>query len=199
MTATSPFASRGFSLLEVLVSALIFTLGALGLLQLHWYAKRTVAAAQANQLALQLASDMLTRLQLNPSEWGAYPLVEGMFGLGQVPKPTLLCEAPAALIEATIDDAGSCTPAHRRQWDQYWWDQALAGRTMLRQSATQTHAIGMMTGTQGCLMLEQEIISVVIRWPRSGNRTALLTSCSEPATSESHHQVVLSALRSASS
>ncbi len=197
MTTHHPLANRGFSLLEVLLSALIFTLGALGLLQLHWYAKRTVAAAQANQLAMQLASDMLTRLQLNPSEWSAYPLVDGAFGLGQVQKPTFLCEAQTALMDGTIDDSSSCTPAHRRQWDQYWWDQALAGRTMLRQSRTQTHAIGMMMGTQGCLVLEQEMISVVIRWPRSDNRAAALSSCSEPAVAESHHQVMLSAMRSA--
>ncbi len=66
----------GLSLLEVLISVLILTLGLLGVAALQTQALRTSADAQYFQQATQLANDYLERIRANSNNVGQYAIVQ---------------------------------------------------------------------------------------------------------------------------
>lgn len=65
---------QGLSLLEVLISVLILTLGLLGVAALQTQALRTSADAQYFQQATQLANDYLERVRANSNNIGQYAI-----------------------------------------------------------------------------------------------------------------------------
>ena len=65
---------QGISLLEVLISVLILTLGLLGVAALQTQALRTSADAQYFQQATQLANDYLERIRANSNDAGQYAI-----------------------------------------------------------------------------------------------------------------------------
>lgn len=67
---------QGLSLLEVLISVLILTLGLLGVAALQTQALRTSADAQYFQQATQLANDYLERIRANSNNVGQYAVAQ---------------------------------------------------------------------------------------------------------------------------
>lgn len=67
---------QGLSLLEVLISVLVLTLGLLGVAALQTQALRTSADAQYFQQATQLANDYLERIRANSNNIGQYAITQ---------------------------------------------------------------------------------------------------------------------------
>jgi type IV pilus assembly protein PilV len=116
--------SRGMSLIEVLVSLVILSLGVLAVVALQLVAKRNNADAGQRTIAAQLAYDLIERMRANASKatLDAYlaaapitaPMGYGNAGAGTRSVPAVSC-------------TGTCTPAQMVEWDLYQWERALLG------------------------------------------------------------------------
>lgn len=108
---------HGISLIEVLVSLVILSLGVLAVVALQLVSKRNNADAGQRTIAAQLAYDMLERMRSNsaPASLNAYltganPIVGGS---RSAPNPN--CKTTA------------CTPAQLVTHDLWEWEQVLDG------------------------------------------------------------------------
>lgn len=63
---------EGFSLLEVLIAVVVFSLALLGLAALQIHAKKAAYAAVQHSLAATIVHQVLERMRLNPMALGAY-------------------------------------------------------------------------------------------------------------------------------
>jgi type IV pilus assembly protein PilV len=107
---------QGAGLVEVAVSLLVLSIGTLGLGQLHIFAKRLGFDAVQRTEAAALAQDLLERLRANRVALATY----ATSGIGD--SGAVALAAPAADC-----NAGGCSPAQRRDWDLWQWEQALLG------------------------------------------------------------------------
>ncbi|MGL5201861.1 MAG: type IV pilus modification protein PilV, partial [Aeromonas veronii] len=62
---------RGFSLLEVMITAVILSLGLLGLVALQTHSKFASYEARQRTIASWLANDMVERVRINRDSWTA--------------------------------------------------------------------------------------------------------------------------------
>jgi type IV pilus assembly protein PilV len=76
-------ASRGFGLIEVLVSLVIISLGLLGIAALHSRAQQAEVESYQRTQALVLLSDMSNRIRTNKGAAGCYDLTGAAVGVGQ--------------------------------------------------------------------------------------------------------------------
>lgn len=109
--------SRGVSLIEVLVSLVILSLGVLAVVALQLVAKRNNADAGQRTIAAQLAYDMLERMRANsaPARLGEYLTGNSPLGRGSMTEPTPNCTV------------ATCTAAELVLYDLWQWEQALDG------------------------------------------------------------------------
>jgi type IV pilus assembly protein PilV len=111
---------RGVSLIEVLVSLVILSVGVLAVVALQLVAKRNNADAAQRTIAAQLAYDMLERMRANsaPARLNEYRTADnaplGRGSLGDT-EPTPNCRTAA------------CTPAQLVTHDRWEWEQTLDG------------------------------------------------------------------------
>jgi len=103
---------NGFSLFEVLIALLIFSVGALGLAVVQIQAQRNLYEALHQSLTSYLAGDILARIHSNP---GQLPLYLDIASGGEGSEP------PADCISF------SCTPAQLAARDFYDWRRLLNG------------------------------------------------------------------------
>jgi type IV pilus assembly protein PilV len=100
--------SGGFTLLEVLVSVLVLSIGLLGLAGLHVTALRNSQSSYFRSVATQLAYEMADRMRANPQGVDA-----GNYNNGAGTNDN--CET------------GACTPAQLAGYDITQWRNALSG------------------------------------------------------------------------
>lgn len=107
---------QGFTLIEVLVALVILVVGLIGIFNLHVVAKRSSFESFQQTQAALLASDMINRMKLNPTQLAAY---SGTYD--SVPTPS----EPAC----DLADSASpqCTPAQSLAWDRYQWQLLMDG------------------------------------------------------------------------
>lgn len=122
MTRTRPQASRGVSLIEVLVSLVILSLGVLAVVGLQLVSKRNNADAGQRTIAAQLAYDIAERMRANAST-ATLPT----YVIGTTNEPAGARYAPAATGPAPCSMAAPCTPTQMATRDLYEWEQALEG------------------------------------------------------------------------
>lgn len=111
---SSRHGSRGFTLVEVMVSLLILALGLLGMTALQNEALRFNQAAFLESQALFLAADMAERIRANHSSNG-YALL-------------FTEDAPEAPVDCR---QASCTSAEMAAWDLSEWRSLLGDPSML--------------------------------------------------------------------
>lgn len=113
----SPSRNRGVSLIEVLVSLVILSLGVLAVVALQLIAKRNNADAGQRTVASQLAYNMIERIRANcaPAQLGQYLTGNNPLGRGSQSAPNPDCKT------------STCTPAQRVPADKYEWEQILDG------------------------------------------------------------------------
>lgn len=100
----SPKKHQGFTLIEVLISLLIMTLGIVGVLKMQTQSLKSNQRAHFRTQADLLSRDMLARMQANKTE-----AKNGKYVAGSKPANASNCQ--------TIE----CSPTQLTQWDLYQW------------------------------------------------------------------------------
>lgn len=111
-----PNPQRGVSLIEVLVSLVILSLGVLAVVALQLVAKRNNADAGQRTIAAQLAYDLIERMRANcaAATLDAYRTATPL-GDSSLSQPSTMC------------NAGTCTPEQLVTYDLWQWERALDG------------------------------------------------------------------------
>lgn len=135
--------ARGISLIEVLVSLVILSLGVLAVVALQMIAKRNNADAGARTIAAQLAYDMIERMRSNSTSaslanYQTGAAFAGRGNLGAEPNPT-------------CTEASPCTETQLVAHDLWVWEQALDGRTENINSGGVTTSTGGLLLPTGCI------------------------------------------------
>lgn len=118
---------RGFSLIEVLVSMVVVSVGALSVASLQLVSKRAVRDAGQRLEATQLAHGLLERMNANSSMSALQTYVataSPYLGLGRISAPTIAVPAPDCSAAAS-----TCTPEQLAQLDLWLWERLLDGAT----------------------------------------------------------------------
>ena len=105
---------RGASLMEVLVSVFVLSIGVLGVAGLQITAKRANFEATQRATAAALAQDIIERMRSNPEELSTYTDA----GLGRI-----IDGAVMSLVDCSAD----CAPASLAEYDLYELEQAANG------------------------------------------------------------------------
>lgn len=129
---------RGISLIEVLVSLVILSLGVLSVVALQMIAKRNNADAGQRTIAAQLAYDMIERMRANSTTaaLAAYQTGTSYVGRGirgSEPSPTCSTTGTA------------CTETQMVAHDLWAWEQLLDG-TAEKKDTTKTGGLVLPTG-----------------------------------------------------
>ncbi|WP_298442516.1 type IV pilus modification protein PilV [uncultured Ferrimonas sp.] len=174
---------HGFTLIEVMVAAIVTTVGLLGVFQLHTQAKRSSFESFNYSNASVMATDVIDRMRLNPTQLANYAGTN--FGAGSQPVPTTPCKLSAGVIN-------NCSDNELLQWDRFHWEQMLLGSAEQRGSTN----IGAPAGIVGCIFVTGIVVEVVVSWrglvassDGASNHSANAKTCGQ---SNSHRrQVVL--------
>jgi type IV pilus assembly protein PilV len=99
--------SRGFTLVESLVSMVVISVGMLGIAALYVEGLRAGRSSIYQSIAIDLASDMADRIRANPTAGVAYA--------GPGPGVNRNCVAAGI----------NCTPVQLAEDDTWWWHQSV--------------------------------------------------------------------------
>ncbi len=136
----------GSSLIEVLISLLIISIGTLGMASVQIAAKQAGFQATQRSQAAALAADMLDRMRVNHTVLAAYASDGiGSAAASQLSRPTVNCAHLA------------CAPMQLRSWDLWQWQQALTG------ASASTGAAGLL-GALACIQVSGRRVTVEIVW-----------------------------------
>jgi type IV pilus assembly protein PilV len=105
----------GFSLIEVLISLLVISVGLLSIASLQVLSKRSNFDAAQRTTAAHLADDLLSRMRSNPSALIDYLPAQPLGSASQGP-PAVICT------EGVV-----CTGAELAAYDLWQWEQQLDG------------------------------------------------------------------------
>lgn len=136
----------GFGLIEVAVSLLIFSIGAVGLVGLQISARRAGYEALQRTEAAVLAVDILERIRGNRARLADY----ASSGVGAA-------SGSALPVPASDCKHLPCTPEQLRVWDLWEWEQALNGAASTRGGSGLVNALG-------CLRVAGRLVTVEIAW-----------------------------------
>lgn len=114
--------AMGVSLIEVLVSLVILSLGVLAVVGLQLVSKRNNADAGQRTIAAQLAYDMAEKMRANAT---SATLPSYLIGTDSLPAGARYDGASGAPAACTA--SAPCTPAARVTRDIFDWEQALEG------------------------------------------------------------------------
>lgn len=109
--------TKGFSLIEVLVSLVILVIGLIGIFNLHIVSKRSSFESFQQTQASYYVNDIINRMKLNRTQLNNY---NGTYN-GSLSLPGVSCDVgvnQAAVI---------CTNVQTRLWDLYQWEQLFGG------------------------------------------------------------------------
>jgi len=113
--------ANGFTLVEVLVSIIIFSIGLIGIAKLQVVSKQSNYDAVQRVTATSLAQDLLERMRANNQQLLTYVSVNGLNTLGRgsiTSEPTPVC-----------DSANTCAAGELATHDLWEFEQALDGVT----------------------------------------------------------------------
>lgn len=127
----------GFSLLEVLVASIVFSIGVLGISSLNAVSKRSSLESVQRSMASQLSYALLEAMHANSQALGVF-LAAGDLGGGSLgAEPALTC-----------DDADApCTPVQIAAHSLWDWEQSLDGSRETRGG----EAVGGLVSPTACI------------------------------------------------
>ena len=145
---------RGFSLIEVLVTTVVFGIGVLGITSLNAVSKRSSYQSVQRSSAAQLSFALLEDMRSNTGALAVY-LAAGDLGRGsQGAEPTPTCDDPAV----------PCTAAQFASHNLWDWEQMLDGNLELSGGV----GVGGLVTPTGCITGPAGgvtgIYSVTIAW-----------------------------------
>ena len=141
--------SFGFSLLEVLISMVVLSIGLLGIAGLQATSKRTSYEALQRTTAVMLTRDIIERMRTNPDQIAAYS--------GTVNENTAIAHNDCS--------AATCTPVQLAAYDLFEWQQAILGANELSDTGVNT---GGLVSPVGCITVAAACtscsVTVAIAW-----------------------------------
>lgn len=126
-TKTYTSKSQGFTLIEVMLALVIFSIGLLGLASLQGNSLQQSHNAYSRTQAMYLAYDILDRMRANRSEATSYDIGTGTVG------------APGTTCILTTD---TCSKSSIRLADRYLWKEDLKTTLPLGDGSISTTSVG---------------------------------------------------------
>ena len=108
---------KGFSLLELLVSLVVFSIGLLGIAGLQMVSKQASYEAQQRTIASQVAHGMLEDMRINGAAIGVYAVAPDIGGGKLASLPVSNCRDPNV----------PCSAAQKAGHDLWYWEQMVDG------------------------------------------------------------------------
>ncbi len=150
--------SRGFSMLEVLITLVIMGVGVLGLAMAQARMQRADFEAYQRAQALVLLSDIVDRINANRAAAGCYAFTNAATGTpyAGAAGPGSLGAPACALGGATAEQIARATA------DLVEWDALLRGAA----TTSGTGSVGAMIGARGCVSFDvpTSTYTVVVAW-----------------------------------
>lgn len=186
------YKQTGFTLIEVLVAAIILSVSLLGVIALQGVSKYSSYEARQHTLAFYAATDMIERLRLNKTPWlnqylnSSNATMSISVGKGQTAQTRPACIDSNGLTTAT------CSSANLVNYDLYSWQQLLG--------ASASGAAATMIDPVGCLSMTRigsqtaANVTIVISWQDRQDMADRATSSGQTcgATGKKHRQYILS-------
>ncbi|KEI71789.1 type IV pilus modification protein PilV [Endozoicomonas elysicola] len=139
--------NNGFTMIEVLVAMIIISVGLLGIAGLVVESRKNIVEVQQRSTALQLAEDLLARINANNSGLTSY---NGTITATPV-QPGTLCNGANS----------NCTPAQTAAFDLWQWGSALYGNEV--QTAANNNAGGLISPL-ACININNTDVTLTIVW-----------------------------------
>lgn len=124
----------GFSLLEVMIAAVVLSFGLLGLVAMQATAKFSSYEARQRTIASWLANDLVERVRINKDSWSA----QGMAVVSSVAPNLPTC----ASNDGTM---AGCSRSDRQALDLYYWQRSLMGTAI-------SGAVSSLQSPVGCVI-----------------------------------------------
>ena len=140
----------GAGLVEVAISLLLLSIGALGLADMQIGAKRLGFEALQRSEAAALAADLLERMRANRSGLDRYHVTAIGEGSGKrLAAPARNC------------DQRRCKPGEWGDWDLWQWEALLNGNATRSAAGT---AVGGLVKPIACVTVNNGLVSLEIAW-----------------------------------
>jgi len=150
---------RGLGLIEVLVAALVFAIGLLGLFGAQVSAKKNGLEALQRSVATGLARDLLERMRSNPGQLSAFQL-DGVTPASAAPSTAGACAWPSAATGMPL----GCSPTELVAHDLDEWLQELAGMAAVAVIDGEERAVAGLLEPRVCVAVTFGRVSVAIAW-----------------------------------
>lgn len=185
---TARRASRGLTLIELLVSLVITAIGLMGIMQLYLRGQTSELESYQRAQALVLLGDMVNRLDANRAAADCYAITDAATGA------PFAGEGNAA----TFSCAGAGTTATRAVADDDLaeWDAVLKGATEVLAGAN----AGGVRGARGCVWSDAagDVFTIAVAWQGRAPLTAPANPCGQGEYgNENLRRVVMTTLRMA--
>ncbi len=145
--STWPRRLTGFTLIEVLVAMVIVSVGLLGIAGLVVESQKNAFEVQQRATALQLAEDLMGRVNANPDGIASYAV-----DLSAKPdEPATLCDSANS----------NCSPVQMAEFDLWQWGQALYGTEIKTEDDLD---VGGLVSPMACIDVVGSRLSVSIVW-----------------------------------
>ena len=168
-TAAGP-AEQGVSLIEVLITLVVLSIGLLGMAGLQVLSKQANFEAYQRTLATHLVDSMIERIKANPTDAANYQT--GSSGVNSpLGGATIKTEPTPA-----CDNGNSCTNTQLRAHDLWAWEQMIDG-AMVQDS--NNNSVGGLFNPRGCIIHTPEA-----KKTNTGRVTVILTWGSQIETSD---------------
>ncbi|GAA4874028.1 type IV pilus modification protein PilV [Ferrimonas pelagia] len=141
----------GMTLIEVIIAAVILSIGLLGVFQLHIVAKRGSYEAFYYAQAAAMANDVLERMRMNSRLMDQY--AGSQYGEGAHTLPEKSCGMAAGVVSR-------CSDTEMMLWDKYQWDRLLAGHAEL----SGEERLGAPQDAVGCIFVSGAEVEVIVSW-----------------------------------
>lgn len=142
--------AKGFTLIEVLISLLIVTLGLLGLAGMQAVAQRAELESYQRAQALVLLQDMVDRVNSNRKVAGCYAFT---------PAAGTVYAGTGATAPTCTSAFGTASQRAQADADMLAWHNLLQGAA----EALGANQVGAMVGARGCVMLDTTVVPNVYR------------------------------------
>ena len=173
MERPAPAASRGFTMLEILISILIIVLGLLGLAGMQAVAQQAELESYQRAQALVLLSDMVDSINGNRGSAGCFAFTTQSDGT-----PYAGTTTGGGYLGTANCGTGFLNSQTKAMVDGLvtTWDQHLQGSA---ETASGGAAIGAMIGARGCVSYDSttQIYTVIVTWQGMTDTFAPVKNC----------------------